>query len=166
MEIAVREFRETDIADKVRWINDPANNRWLHYDLPLTVEGTARWFGRARDAADRLDCTITADGVPCGVIGLLHIDAEKKDAEFYITVGEPGLKRNGVAYEASRQLLAAAFSDFGLERVYLYTETGNLPAQGLFEKLGFVREGRLPGDAPKNGKPYERFLYALQSTQF
>ena len=144
MQIAVRRFRGEDIPDKVRWINDPANNAFLHYELPLTREGTERWFRRVKDAADRLDCVITADGRPCGVIGLLHIDRVRSDAEFYITVGEASLKRQGVALAASELLLAHAFGALGLRAVYLYTEPDNLPAQGLFRKLGFARQ---PGAA-------------------
>ena len=158
MQISIRRFLEEDIPDKVRWINDPANNRYLHYDLPLTEAGTERWFRRIKDADDRLDCVITAEGVPCGLIGLLHIDPEHKTAEFYITVGEPALKREGVAFAASELLLERAFSSYGLSSVYLFTEPDNLPARRLFTKLGFekdpcLREGVYPG-----GRPACRFV--------
>ena len=165
MRIAVRRFTEADIPDKVRWINDPANNAYLHYDLPLTEEGTRRWFGRVKDAPDRLDCVVTADGVPCGLIGLLRIDPVRRDAEFYITVGEPALKRKGIAFAASRQLLSHAFQTLRLAEVYLYTETENGPAQALFGKLGFVREpDAFPGFYPNGRAAYRFALRGPRST--
>ena len=143
MRIAIRPFRETDIPDKVRWINDPANNRFLHYDLPLTEAETEEWFRRIKDAPDRRDYVVTADGMPCGVIGLLHIDRIRRDAEYYITVGEPALKRKGIALAASRLLLDFAFGPLGLRTVYLVTEPDNLPARSLFRRLGFSEIGLL-----------------------
>ena len=159
MEIAIRRFCWSDIGNKVRWINDPANNRYLHYGLPLTEDGTRAWFDRVKDAPDRFDGVITADGIPCGLIGLLHIDEVGKDAELYVVVGEPELKRKGVAAEAIRLLLAYAFTQRRLSCVYLYTEPDNLPAQKLFAGLGFIKESkRLTGIYP-DGKPADRFTY-------
>ena len=158
MQVTIRSFREEDIPRKVRWINDPSNNRYLHYDLPLTEEKTARWYERVKNSADRLDCVIAADGVPCGLVGLLRIDSARKDAEYYIVIGEPALKRKGIAFNASEQLLDRAFSELRLKTVYLYTEPENLPAQNLFRKLGFRREsGAITGVYP-GGAPAYRFL--------
>ena len=158
MRVEIRRFREEDIPDKVRWINDPANHAFLHYDIPLTEENTALWFRRIKDAPDRLDCVIVADGMPCGLIGLLHIDPVRGDAEYYVTVGEPALKRKGVAFAASGLLLSHAFASLGLREICLYTETGNLPAQRLFRKLGFEREADPLPDHYPGGKPAFRFV--------
>ena len=156
MRIAIRPFRETDIPDKVRWINDPANHRYLHYDLPLTEAGTREWFRRIKDAPERRDFVITADGTPCGVIGLLHIDRIRGEAEYYTTVGEPALKRKGIALAASRLLLEFAFGTLGLRAVYLVTEPDNLPARSLFRRLGFSETGLLERYYP-NGHDAVRY---------
>ena len=74
MQITLRKFEEKDIPAKVRWINDPHNNQFLHYDLPLEEEKTRNWFINNKDRTDRYDAVIEADGVPCGLIGLLGID--------------------------------------------------------------------------------------------
>ena len=153
MQVSIRAFRAEDIPYKIRWINDPDNNRYLHYNLPLTEAGTTQWFQKICHAKDRYDCTITANGVPCGVIGLLRIDSAKRDAEYYITVGEPSLKRKGIAVSATKILMDYAFSSLRLDAVYLYTEPDNLPARNLFCKLGFTEEPHLiygiyPGEKP------------------
>ncbi len=38
MNVKIRRFEEKDIPYKVKWINDERNNKYLHYDLPLTEE--------------------------------------------------------------------------------------------------------------------------------
>ena len=38
MNVTIRKFEEKDIANKIKWINDERNNRFLHYDLPLSMK--------------------------------------------------------------------------------------------------------------------------------
>ena len=44
MIVSLRKFTKDDIPKKVEWINNPDNNRFLHYDLPLEEEKTHMWF--------------------------------------------------------------------------------------------------------------------------
>ena len=161
MRITVRKFEKADIPLKVAWVNDPANNAFLHYDLPLEIGKTERWFINNEGRADRFDGIIEADGVPVGLIGLLSIDGKNGKAEYYVMMGDVGYKGRGIAKEASRQLLDYGFNELGLNRVYLYTETGNVAAQRLFEQLGFIKEGCLRDDIVSHGKPADRFVYGI-----
>ena len=40
MIVRIRKFERKDIPKKVEWINNPQNNKFLHYDIPLEVEKT------------------------------------------------------------------------------------------------------------------------------
>ena len=166
MQITLRKFDERDIENKVAWINDPRNNKYLHYDLPLEVEKTRAWFAKIKDFENRYDAVIECDGVPCGLIGLLSIDRKNSKAEFYISMGDCNFKGKGVATEASKQLLWFAFDTLKLNRVYLFTEKDNIPAQKLFEKVGFRREGLLVNDICMNGRFIDRFAYGIQAVDF
>lgn len=166
MQVSIRRFEARDIPAKVRWINDPANNRYLHYDLPLEEGKTQTWFEKNRDRTDRYDAVIEADGKPVGLIGLLGIDHKNSKAEYYIAMGDRGYTGRGVAAEASRLLLEYAFHTLGLNRVYLYTERENLPAQRLFKRLGFAREGLLRHDLYARGHYVDRYAYGLTREQY
>ena len=161
MNVTIRKFERNDIPKKVEWINNPANNRFLHYDIPLEVEKTQKWFDNNIGRTDRFDAVIEADGVPCGTIGLLSIDRKNSKAEYYIAMGETSLKGKGVSTQASKLLLDYAFFEIGLNRVYLFTEVDNIPAQRLFEKVGFVKEGRLRNDIISHGQYVDRFAYGI-----
>lgn len=161
MEVTIRKFERADIPNKVEWINNPENNQFLHYDLPLEVEKTERWFDANQNRMDRYDAVIIADGIPCGTIGLLSIDRKNSKAEYYIAMGETSLKGKGVSTAASKLLLDYAFNTLKLNRVYLFTEVENIPAQKLFEKVGFVKEGRLVEDIVSHGKYVDRFAYGI-----
>ena len=161
MRITIRPFKREDIPKKVEWINNPDNNRFLHYDLPLEIEKTESWFDRIQHQDNRYDAVIVADDVPCGTIGLLSIDRKNSKAEYYIAMGETALKGKGISTEATRLLLEYTFTTLELNRIYLYTETENIAAQRLFEKAGFVKEGRVREDILSHGKFVDRFVYGI-----
>ena len=58
MKVSIRKFEEADIPNKVKWINDPRNNVFLHYSLPLEEEKTRIWFEKNRHRIDRYDAII------------------------------------------------------------------------------------------------------------
>lgn len=159
--VSIRKFDEKDIPYKVKWINDEKNNRYLHYDLPLKEDETLAWFRKVKDRTDRMDFTITYNDEPVGLIGLLNIDKKNKKAEYYICVGEETYKGKGVAYIASKLLIDYASNKLKLSKLYLYTEVENIPAQKLFEKIGFRKEGLLRNDLIYNGRKIDRYVYGL-----
>jgi RimJ/RimL family protein N-acetyltransferase len=159
--VSIRKFERADIPLKVGWINNPENNRFLHYDLPLCIEKTEKWFDAVSARTDRFDAVIEADGIPVGTIGLLSIDRKNGKSEFYVAMGDVAFKGKGIAAAASRLLLRHAFKVLGLNRIYLFTEVGNLPAQRLFERLGFEREGELKQDVVSGGRFVNRFVYSF-----
>lgn len=166
MQITLRKFNESDICNKVRWINDPDTNRYLHYDLPLEYERTMQWFSTVKMRFDRYDAVIEVDGTSVGLIGLLDINLRNRKAEMYIALGERTYRGKGVAATSVRLLIDKAFHEFGLNRLYLYTERENIPAQRLFEKCGFRREGLLLEDLIYNGRKVDRWLYAITALEY
>ena len=53
-EVAIRAFREEDIDNKIEWINNPSNNSFLHYDIPLERDKTYHWFLQRTIAVGRI----------------------------------------------------------------------------------------------------------------
>lgn len=166
MKITIRKFEVGDIPNKVRWINDPRNNAFLHYDLPLEVEKTEVWFHNNSHRADRYDAVIEADGKSVGLIGLLSIDRRNQKAEYYVTIGEQSYLGLGIAQQATKLLLEYAFSDLELNRIYLYTEAQNEAAVRSYEKIGFRREGLLINDLFSKGRFVDRYIYGITKRDF
>lgn len=158
--VTLRLFEERDIANKIRWINDPEIHRFLHYDVPLNYEKTLAWF-HSKDNSKRLDCVIEYDGIPVGLVGLLNIDRVHQKAEIYISMGETKFMRKGIASIALSILVEYAFSHYSLHKVYLNTDGENIGAHKLFEKTGFVREGYFVDDMLCRGKFIDRIRYAV-----
>lgn len=159
MRIKIRKFEKKDIPKKVEWINNPDNNKYLHYEIPICLENTEKWFDSHLGDNTRFDAIIEADGIAVGTIGLLNIDSKNKKAEYYIAMGETDYKGKGVALEASRLIIKYGFEECGLNRIYLYTEIDNKAAQRLFEKSGFCKEGLLKQDILSHGEFVDRVIY-------
>ena len=161
MEIKIRKFQQGDIPYKVKWINDNENNQFLHYDLPLREDKTLLWFNSIKDRTDRADFTITYNGEPAGLIGLLNIDNKNRKAEYYITLGSSEFKGKGIATIASELLIEESYHNYKLNKIYLYTEVENKTAKRLFERIGFIKEGLLKEDLIQEGRKIDRFIYGL-----
>ena len=80
---------------------------------------------------------------PVGLICLLKIRPEIGQAETAKLLGDPAARGKGYASAASRLLLAYAFNELSLGRIYLQTAGFNLHNIVLNEKVGFMFEGVL-----------------------
>ncbi|MBQ2840389.1 MAG: GNAT family N-acetyltransferase [Oscillospiraceae bacterium] len=163
-DIVVREFEEKDIENKVKWINDPKNNEYLHYDLPLEYEKTLLWY--QNKAQNRLDCVIEYDDIPVGLVGLISIDNVSLKAEFYISMGETTYKGKGIATTATKLLLQYAFKVLNLNKIYLNVDEENSIACRLYQKCGFRKEGRFEKDLWHRGRLINRLRYAIFAEDF
>lgn len=157
--VSIRKFTEYDVNNKVKWINNPENNIYLHYDLPLDKEETFKWFERIKEKKDRLDCIIEYNNVPVGVIGLLNIKNSK--AEYYITLGEKKFKGKGISKIASKLLIDFSKENLNLKKIYAYTEVDNIAAQRLLESLGFAKSNEIDKSAKNRGRLVHRFFYSM-----
>lgn len=158
--VSIRKFQESDIELKVKWINDPNVNTYLHYDLPLTVEGTTSWFKNIQNRTDRLDCTIEYNGIPVGICGLLGIDYRNKRAEFYYTIGDTSYQRKGICQKALMLLFDMAFNKLCLNKVFCYTEVINTPSVNLLKKIGLKQEGILSEDIKRGDRFIDRYYFS------
>lgn len=165
-DVRIRKFEERDIPKKVEWINNPENNRYLHYDLPLTIEGTKQWYDRIKDRTDRFDAVIEYEGIPVGLIGLLGIDRRNMKAEGYWVLGEHNFLRKGITTKAHALLSAYTFRDLGLNRLFYYIEVPNVPCVALFRKMGFKEEGILQDDVKRGDDYYGRYVFAEFAKDF
>jgi len=164
--LVIRKFNETDIPNKIKWINDPANNQYLHYDLPLEFNKTQQWFHAICDIVTRYDAVIEYENTPIGLIGLLNIDSKNLKTELYICMGEKEYTRKGIAKKACKLLIQHVFKTLKLNKIYLYTEEENIRAQKLFESVGMKKEGLVVEDIISNGRIINRYIYGITKNDY
>jgi len=166
MDLSIRKFEFKDVSNKVKWINDPHNNKYLHYDLPLKQDKTEQWFKNNEDNKNRYDGVIEVDNKPIGIIGLINIDYTKSQAEYYITIGENEYHGKNIAFKASELLLQYAFEEIKLNKVYLYTEQENTGMQKLANRLGMLEEALLLNHSMRENNLYNTYYYSINKSDF
>ena len=159
-DVRIRKFEIEDIDKKIEWINNPENNKYLHFDLPLEYDKTYEWFIKNKDNKNRYDAIIEYTGIPVGIVGLTNIDYKNKKCEDYLTIGDTSFKRKGIATKAGALICLYAFKVLGLNKVVAHVEYGN-PSLYLNIKRGFEIEGFLKNDLIVDGKSVDRFVMGM-----
>ncbi len=154
-QIVLRALEETDLERTHRWHSDPElYSRLVNPFRFVSKTAELEWLRRkAAYSANEVNLAICLrdNGEHIGNIYLREIDWISRRAFLGIFIGGPEHRGNGHGREALRQLLAHAFTDLQLNRVYLEVLADNAPAIKLYEGCGFTLEGRLRQHVFKNG---------------
>lgn len=79
--------------------------------------------------------------IPIGIVSLINIDYENRNAECIIDIGEKEYWGKGYGSEGLKLLLDYVFYEMNLHRVYLKVFSFNDRAVRLYTKIGFQQEG-------------------------
>lgn len=138
--VQLRPVTEADLPHYVRWFNDPAVVGLLITEVSAATE-TTEWVwlhSKLADPTERL-WSMEVDGRLIGNCAL-HLRGEQ-GAELGILIGEKDAWSQGYGTDTVRQLLAIAFGELGLWRVWLRTRGSNGRAVRCYQKAGFRQEG-------------------------
>lgn len=92
---------------------------------------------------------------------MTDIDWVSRHGYLGIFIGETEHQSKGHGRQAVRLMLRHAFRDLGLHRVYLTVLEDNPRALRVYEKCGFVVEGRLRQHAYKRGQFRDLILMGI-----
>src|SRR5579884_3637803 len=150
--VTLRPYIDSDLPDLASAIADPEVQRLtgtLHSSAPTTDQNVPsddrlrEWYATRSQQTDRLDLMIVDDtSNRCvGEAVLNEWDKENESCNFRIFIGPAGQNR-GLGSEATRLILDYAFTHLPLHRIELEVYAFNPRAQRVYEKAGFVVEGR------------------------
>lgn len=153
--IYLRSLESTDLDRCHSWHNDRHlyETLWgpFHFVSKQSVES---WLaGKTAYSADEINLAICVKETDrhIGNIYLRPINWVCRHAELQIFIGDTGDRSKGYGQSAVRQLIAYAFNDLGLTRVYLDVLFDNHAAIHIYEKCGLKVEGTLRNHAFKQG---------------
>lgn len=164
-DVRLRPLEAKDLETCRQWVNDPEVARLVNRVLPVSAVEHAEWHKRL--VADRSQVLFAIDVASgrrrrhIGNCGLKSIDQRAQKAELWIYIGEKRCWGKGYGSQATRALLRFAFQSLGLNRVYLYCPAYNERALGMYEKVGFKREGRFRQDIFMDGQYHDSIWMAI-----
>ena len=137
----IRRIKIDDLKERVKWMNHPKVYSTMHFSVPVIIENTINWYNKNKDNKSRSDVVFTENGNIIAFGGLTSIDEATGMAELYIFVN-PYSQNRGFGTIATSMLCEWGFNKLGLRKIYLYTNEENEPAIKVYQKCGFVLEGR------------------------
>lgn len=142
--VRLRPFREDDLDALWEMLGDEEGRRLTGTHATFTREQSDRWYRSRASQTDRLDLAIAdVDSDTCvGEVVLHEFDADNRSCGFRISLLGPAVFGRGYGTEATRLVLGHAFATVGLHRIELEVYDLNPRARRVYEKVGFVEEGR------------------------
>ena len=173
----VKVIRE-DVGRISHWLQDrEVNSSWygtnedgesfhIGYSPKHMVEATAEEWKEAFQSEERkIFSVLTADGEHIGEAQMV-VEAPLREAQLFILIGRKDLWYWGFGTSALVQLLDIAFYSYGLHRAWADVPEYNLPAIHMFERLGFMLEGRLRGTHRKDEEWYDSMAMGLLFNEY
>jgi RimJ/RimL family protein N-acetyltransferase len=153
-QVNLRPLRDSDSPLLYEWIID-RNLRIMNAPyLPISESQHHAWFSRICDRRDVAIFMIdeAATGRTIGTCQLREIDNVSRSAELQIRIGDVKNHNRGFGTAAVARLVQFGFEDLNLRRISLQVFMLNERAIRVYEKCGFVVEGRLREAAYVSGK--------------
>lgn len=162
----VRKLEENDLQLRVCWMNNEKVYGSMHFDIPVIMENTLKWYHNNLGNDKRADLTFEENGEIVAFGGLTSINREINKAELYIFVN-PTAQKGGIGTKATMLLCKYGFEDLGLNKIYLETNEDNVAARRVYEKCGFVLEGTHREEyKTADGVMLSRMYYGLLKRKF
>jgi UDP-4-amino-4,6-dideoxy-N-acetyl-beta-L-altrosamine N-acetyltransferase len=152
--VKLRALSHSDLDRVLIWHNDPELYASLggHFRF-VSREAETEWFDGITQAKDQINLAICLSeaNAHIGNIYLRNIDWISRNCELHAFIADPKHRGKGYGSAAVLQIMKYAFEDLGLVRIYLQVLANNSAAIAMYEKCGFVTEGRLKRHALKAG---------------
>jgi aminoglycoside 6'-N-acetyltransferase len=169
--LVVRRFEASDAGVLAAYRSDPAVARYQGWDCPYPAEEAARFIESLRGLAPgepgawfQFAVGLADSGALVGDVALRATRGDPRQAELGFSFAAAH-QRQGYASEAVAAVLAYAFADLALHRVFSITDARNLRAQRLLERLAFRREGEFREATWFKGAWTSEILYARLASE-
>ena len=139
----------------------------MYRDEPIPEDEHAAWFPSTMIDTNASRFRIAEhDAVAVGWIGLTRIDSRHRSCEWggYLSPGAP--KGRGLGKALLCLSLEMAFMELRLNRVVVEVLVDNVRALGLYESMGFVREGTLRQRAWLSSGPRDVFGLSILADEW
>jgi RimJ/RimL family protein N-acetyltransferase len=148
-----------------KWMNDPKVRHYSRNMWPLTLEDVKKWFEPPADRQMREFIVFTVYHKeakrPIGSIGFNQTNWVSRNANIFLTIGEPEYWGKGIAGEASKLMINYGFTELNFHKIFASVFTPNSRSLRAAEKLGFEKEGVLKEEMYVDGQYHDIHKFAL-----
>ncbi len=153
-----------DLADLVRFADNPKIAQWLTNDFPNPyTEADGRALLASVSGKEPVNMfAIEVDGRVVGSISIYpQEDIYRRNAELGYCLAEEYWGR-GIVPEAIRLIVEYGFRTFDIDRIFARPFGSNERSQRVLQKAGFTLEASFEGTVMKNGRREDEVYYAIR----
>lgn len=166
----LRAIERDDSEDFQTWMNDQEVARNLALYRPVTRDDQGRFMEHAMSGADPTEAVFAivrkkAD-LLIGSTGLHLIDWRRRVACFGIEIGRKEEWGKGYGTEATALVVAYAFRELNLNRVWLHVYEYNTRGIGAYKRVGFRVEATLRQDSFRDGRYWDVYHMGLLRSEW
>jgi RimJ/RimL family protein N-acetyltransferase len=168
--IRLRTLEPTDAERLREWINDPDVTEHLAVRYPMSLANEVDWV-ESNKTLDYRNAVFAVETIAEGKhIGGLDIRTaagpENRRGELGLMVGDKSVWGKGYGTDIVRTACRFGFEEMNLNRVELWVHGSNERAIGVYERVGFVREGVARQGWYKRGEYHDLILMGLLRDEF
>ena len=157
----IRRLQKEDLPTRVEWMNNPKIYSSMHFEVPILLENTERWYEANLTKNNRYDVTVLEDGVIVAFGGFTSINYEIGKAETYL-FADPVHLHKGIGTRAKMLICEFGFTQLRLNKLFFITNEDNYASIRVNEKCGFQLEGRMRQEyITKEGEKKDRLYFGL-----
>jgi RimJ/RimL family protein N-acetyltransferase len=147
------------------WLAEKSNHQWLDFGDGNGPLGPLTLARMSRDPAHIIRAfTADGDGAPIGLAALSSVNRDFRSAVLWALLGDRRYAAKGYVFRATSAILTLGFTDFGLECVNAWAVECNHASLRILKKLNFKAIGRERSCHYIDGRPFDRLLFELQSS--
>lgn len=153
---------DEDIPQFARWLSDPTLQQMVNPGAigPVSAQSLLApdsWLSADRNNPNSTIFAIRTreDDQFLGVAALSNVHAQARYAEYGINIAHPEYQNKGYGIEVTELMLCYGFLELNLNRIWLSVFGYNLRAIKLYEKVGFIHEGREREMIYRDGQYYD-----------
>ncbi len=177
-QITLRQVTREDVSRIRQWLDDDeVSESWFgrysygdpahlgYHPIEMANASEQEWERVFSDPEHRILSIDTSEGEH---IGEIHIALEESlgDGQVSILIGRKDMWHRGFGTTAVRELLALAFNEYGVYRLWVDIPEYNTAARAMFSHLGFVHEGTLRKSRPHEGSRFDSVVMGILATEY
>jgi len=157
----LRPVQKNDLANCLRWINDPEVTRFTRGFLPRTEKFEAEWYENLDKRKDDVVFSVIADDKHIGIMGIHGIEWKDRVASTGAIIGDKEYWGKGFGTDAKMQIMNYAFNTLNLRKLWSKVRAFNERSFKYCIKCGYVVEGTLRKQSFCDGEYFDEIVLGV-----